>query len=80
MSEQVLTCALATCGAKFIPTLGQLGQRRRGRKSYCSPECCLEAARIQSRNFWRSERGRRYRIDRYHAARKAAGLKSIRTK
>ena len=48
------------CGDKFEPNIRQLGQRRRGRKSYCSPECCSAFNRDRAAKWWRTDEGRAY--------------------
>ena len=65
MSEQILNCALATCGRRFYPTSQQLG-RAKGRKAalYCSQEHQREADRERMRTWWASPEGRAYQAER----------------
>lgn len=58
MSNPVLKCH--ACGVRFEPNRRQLGQARRGRHLYCSPECCESGRRAAMRQWWASPEGLEY--------------------
>ena len=70
MIEPVSTCALATCGVRFIPSTAQVGAAKRGYGLYCCAEHQLESQRAHSRSWWRSPEGHRYAKARRRAAKK----------
>lgn len=65
MSTEDVVLPCAHCSVAFVPTLHQLGQARRGRLLYCSPECCTASHRARTAAWWRSPAGREYNRARY---------------
>jgi hypothetical protein len=61
-------CHCASCGAAFVPSNAQVGQRKRGNVNlYCSPGCYDDAKRKRMSEFWRSAAGKAYAAARYLA-------------